>query len=159
MSETPGRILSDERVHLRLVGTQLVFASVLLVHEFVLVVLVHIHSPKAGGHGALRHVCGGLGVWRLSDEEPNKSSNLAFFVDLRLLSVEAASFRLLFLADICCSTNDISLWWTTCATASYCLYIPFPANRGQHNTINQFTYSLSIQYIHLYTNIDLFNVT
>lgn len=50
------RILSDKGVHLRLVGTELVFSSVLLVYKLVLVVLVYVHSPEAGRHGVLRHV-------------------------------------------------------------------------------------------------------
>lgn len=84
------RILSDEGVHLRLVGTQLVFSSVLLVHKFVLVVLVHIHSPKAGGHGALGHIGGGLVA--------SRSSNVAFF--LGATAVTGGSF--LTSASPCC---------------------------------------------------------
>lgn len=101
------RILSDEGVHLRLVGTQLVFSSVLLVHKFVLVVLVHIHSPKAGGHGALGHIGGGLVALSLSEENPSTSSNLAFFRCYRCHRRQLPDFRLLLLSDFWCGARTI----------------------------------------------------
>lgn len=55
-----GRILPQARVHLALIGPRLPVSSLLLIHELVLVVLVHIHPPKPGrrhrvlGHGRTR---------------------------------------------------------------------------------------------------------
>lgn len=50
------RILPQAGVHLALVGPDLPVAPVFLVHELVLVVLIHVHLPEPGGrHRVLRH--------------------------------------------------------------------------------------------------------
>lgn len=84
------RILPDEGVHLCLVRTQLVLPAVLLVHKFVLVVLVHVYSPEAGGNNVPRHTGDGLGVLLDRKEQKLKLKSGLFAVTDR----QAASWRL-----------------------------------------------------------------
>ena len=48
LSPGAGRILPEARIHLALIGTSLPIASIFLIHELVLVVLVHVHPAEAG---------------------------------------------------------------------------------------------------------------